>query len=189
MRLGRSRLLGRLPRYGMIAVSIGIVVGFVVPAAAEGGPSGRLLSTNVQLPEPGQSFREAARAAPYPLKVPQQLPSGTRTLLVSWVAADPGETGSTVNVDMWYETAQGERIHIWQTNSQTLLTSGMDPAAPTVGAPVLLGESLWQEASFTSGTTDMVQLARRFPDGVTVSLDSSLQLGLETLRGIAASIQ
>lgn len=183
------RRVGRASAYACIAVILGVSVGLVVPAAAGSPSKGRLLSTNVHLPDPDESLREAAREAPYSLKLPQRLPPGTRTLLVTSVAADPGETGSTTNVDIWYETENGERIHIWQTNSTTLITSGMDPSAPTAGAPLLIEGSLWQETPFTSGTTQMVQLGRRFPDGVTVSLDATLGLGVDNLRGIAASIR
>jgi hypothetical protein len=184
---GRRRSPLRRSIVGLSAIALGGMLGLILPA--QGGATGVVLSTNVHLPDPDFSLAQAEKAAPYAIRLPTELPAGTRTVLIDWAIADAAETGSVVNVDAWYETPAGERIHLWQTNSQMLATSGQDPSAPNVGSPLLVEGSLWQENHFDGGSEPWIELGRRFPDGVTVALAGPATLGGPSLRDIAASIE
>lgn len=108
---------------------------------------------------------------------------------MDWTVADPGQTGTVVNVDMWWETSDGARLHLWQTNSPTIDASGKDPAAPTLGSAVSIGDAVWRLVEFHSGPEPWMQLGRRFEDGITVSIDAPASFGLAWLRQVVASIR
>jgi hypothetical protein len=170
----------------LAAIILGTALALLLPADREAAD---VVTGEAHLPDPATSLGQAEKATPYAIKLPADLPAGTRTLLVDWVIAGASKTGRVVNVDAWYETPEHHRIHVWQTNSQMIRTSGQDPSAPTAGSPVSLPAGLWQENHFDWGRQPWIELGRRFPNGVTVSVSGPAALGASSLRSIAASIE
>ena len=163
-----------------VALGTGVAVGFVLPT----GVGATVVGLNANLPDPTIALAQAQAAAPYTIKQPTFLPAGASLFLVNWLAPNKAEGEDAFAVDIWYSLPDGSRLHLWQTNDQHLTAEGKDPAASDVGQPVVLGGVTWREVQLdNSGGT---ALSSHFNDGITVSLDGSLDDA--TLRQVAASI-
>ncbi len=172
----------------LIGALISGVIGVGIASTAEPALDTTLPATGVALGDPQASLKDAEEVTPYRLRKPSWLPEGTQLVHVDWVIADPAETGSVVNVDMWYATLGGHSLHVWQTNSAMLVGTPNDPANEEIATPQVIGGRLWLEQRITFGNRQVLQIGRRSLDGVTVSVDGDLGLGLEALRRIAGSM-
>jgi hypothetical protein len=94
------------------------------------------------------------------------------------VVASPGAQG-TYSLDLYYVTADGHTLHIWQTNRSDL--AGKDPASD--GRPTDVHGRSWRTGSLDGGGH---WLARRFADGVTVEVDHTGDIDVAKI--VAASL-
>lgn len=129
---------------------------------------------------------QAREAAPFDLKFPTSTPASLTLNNVIWSGADPDEfPGSDdFTTDIWFIDSSGERPHIWQTNSTNL--SGADPTLRSAAVSELLGGVPWMVETIDFGTYSVVQVSRRFPDGVLVSVDA---VDGAVARAIAAALE
>jgi len=151
------------------AAAIGWGVG---PAAlAEGGQS-VVLATDAPAESPRSQFASAQGAATFPL-IALAPDLGGRVAGLSTVhASDDGDTGSELGFDQFSVAASGQRVHLWQTASASLASSGKDPTVG--GAPVLIGSATWQYKSVDRPGGVLNILSTRTSAGTTLSLDSTL---------------
>jgi hypothetical protein len=186
MKLGHDRtrsIRWQHPRVAAIVVGgilVGGGLGLMLPVA--GSPRFQVVDTNVHLPDPTESLREAVAAAPYRVRFPSPSPDGAKLEHVSWSV----EQGDVVPVNVWFVLPEGGKLHIWQTNTSD---SVEDIEGLSGGERVTIAGSAWTLISFTWGDEQMLQLSTRFEDGVTLSIDApSSRLDAQSLSEVAASL-
>lgn len=167
----------------------GVALGFALPTVAGGEATPQILTENAHLPDPALSMQYAEETTRYDVKTPRDIPPGAEIRLVETLQ-DPDNR--YVNVDIWWETEDGRRFHLWQTDASPdmFARSGMDPAASTEGEPAVIQGRTWRMVRFSWGEDAGVSLNYRFDDGITVSLDALLaDFTLDELTTIAGSIR
>ncbi|CAA9215423.1 MAG: hypothetical protein AVDCRST_MAG76-378 [uncultured Acidimicrobiales bacterium] len=97
---------------------------------------------------------------------------GPETGLVTLYAAGNGGSGRDLGFDQVAVTSDGKRVHLWQTGSASLGSSGKDPVS--IGTPVALGTSTWWHVTLDRPGGALNVLSMRTADGITISLDSTL---------------
>jgi hypothetical protein len=129
---------------------------------------------------------QAREAAPFDLMFPASIPAGLTLNNVIWSGADPDEfpESKDFTTDIWFIDSSGERPHIWQTNSTSL--SGADPTVRSAAVSELIGGVPWMVETIDFGTYSVVQVSRRFPDGILVSVDAADGV---VARAIAAALE
>lgn len=129
---------------------------------------------------------QAREAAPFDLKFPTSIPAGLTLNNVIWSGADPNDfpDSDDFTTDIWFIDSSGERPHIWQTNSTNL--SGADPTIRSAAVSELIGGVPWMVETVDLGTYSVVQVSRRFPDGILVSVDAADGV---VARSIAAALE
>jgi hypothetical protein len=167
------RANGAISRMRVLAVHGALAVVIVALSAAltrAGSSDGRIGGPEL---ETGRLLTEAREAAPFKLKYPNIIPAGLSLNNVLWSSADPNEfpDANDFMVDLWFIDSSGERPHIWQTNSTHL--SGADPTTRAAATSEMIGGVEWMVETVDFGTYSVVQVSRRFPDGILVSVDAA----------------
>ena len=86
-------------------------------------------------------------------------------------------------IDLWFALADGGRLHVWQTNTTSQIKS------IPLGAPVELASGPWSEVTVDWDGGNLMQLARHFDDGVTVTIDAPVDsVDIASLREVASSM-
>jgi hypothetical protein len=143
-------------------IGLGMVLAAALPVA--GGSRFEVRQFGAVLPDPIEELAKAQAAAPYDVKVPASLPSGTALEHVVW----DSDIGGVVVVDIWFSLPAGERLHIWQTNTTSSIESIPE------GTPTAIGGKTWSQVTVDWGGKTLIQLSTRFEDGVTVTIDAPL---------------
>lgn len=133
----------------------------------------------------GDSLAEARHRAPYELRLPSELPDGYVLHHVGWLdhadleLSDHQASDRTiVAVDVWYQADNGSRIHVWQTNDPSVGSGEKDPVTHPRAEDHLIGSERWSRmyVPINVESPDRVELSRRYPDGVTLSIDAPLDI-------------
>lgn len=171
---GRMRLPGLL-----VAISAGLLLTIAITVG--GRPTLAEDSPETDLPDPNRQLIEAKAAAPYEVKYPVVVPPGTVLEHVDWDVHD----GTVVAIDIWFVLPTGDRLHVWQTNTAEPISTDSIPQ----GEAVFIDGVSWFQVFVDWGGTQLLQLSRKFDDGVTVTADAPLDaLDEDGLAEVAGSI-
>jgi hypothetical protein len=171
-------------RHRMLWIVAGIasatLLAVVIATTRGGHPQGLIVDT-------AKLLAQARTESPFELKYPGTVPTGLSLNNVMWSGADPVEhPGSTdFSVDYWFVDADGARLHVWQTNLKDL--GDWDPTQALGGSPEIIAGDTWIYERLSVGKDyTSFQLSRRFPDGVTVTIDYPVDGPM--LRNVAAAL-
>ncbi|MGI8871955.1 MAG: DUF4245 family protein [Candidatus Limnocylindria bacterium] len=134
----------------------------------------------------GDALLPAALAvAPFHVRQPTWLPAGMQLHAVNYnpPATDAGV--ETFAVDFHYVDDASRTLHVWQTNIPNLAEMGKDPTAQGSALPV--GDLTWHRVFIDDARGPTLVLSARYPDGVTISLDTTL--GEDALVRVAAALK
>lgn len=173
-------------------------IALVVVVAVRSGPANRGSKSPQQRSDPW-GFRQseapillerARQSAPYALKLPTWLPRNFKLADAIGEAGGPGR----FSLDVWYRDAgSGRVIHVWETNLGATELGKSDPTLVEGSVVKTSGGRwhLWQPTTAEELETRLhvMQLSRRFDDGVTVTIDAPLSMARQHLERVAASIK
>jgi hypothetical protein len=152
------------------ALLLGVTLGFGFsyllwsPTPTHAGTSQWRLSASAVL-------ESATEHSPFAILTPSWLPTGMS--LDKVITTGPPETPEGIfSVDVFYRTIEGQTLHIWETNIPDLASSGKDPVQ--IGTAVTIAGRTWAGTTNDLGAGMLQILSARFPGGVTVSMDTTL---------------
>lgn len=143
------------------AVGGGWLLGSALPvhpvAAVVGQPEG--------MPGAAALVSRLESLAPFGVVAPEFDKSGAVVENVGWTE----RFGDEFSFDIWYRTADGMRIHLWESSVHHLREKD-----PTIGGePQLIGRQAWTLLDLPDDAIARYSLATRTSAGVTISFDTS----------------